>query len=61
MTEISIIFEYFPKRWKDDFLTWDPKAYGDIERITVDPGDIWLPDFCLSNSYVALHFDCNNN
>ncbi|XP_070571424.1 neuronal acetylcholine receptor subunit alpha-10-like [Ptychodera flava] len=36
--------------WKDEFLTWDPKLYGGIERFMIPSNKIWLPEVILYNS-----------
>eukprot|EP00794_Sanderia_malayensis_P004552 gene4552-5149_t len=36
--------------WTDEFLTWNPKNYSNIDSIHVSPSTVWLPDFVLYNS-----------
>ena len=33
--------------WKDHRLTWNPKEYDGIERISIKPDRVWKPDFIL--------------
>ncbi|XP_048581252.1 neuronal acetylcholine receptor subunit alpha-3 isoform X2 [Nematostella vectensis] len=34
-------------RWVNPFLTWDPKMYGGLTSINVNPNMIWKPDIVL--------------
>ena len=34
-------------RWKDAYLTWNPKKYSGIQSINISPEKIWLPDIVL--------------
>ena len=51
---------YLSLSWKDEYLTWDPKHFGNLDAIVVPPDKIWLPDIALHNSdndlYNKLHF-----
>lgn len=44
------LYAWLSMRWKDEHLSWDPNIYDEITRITVDSGDIWLPDIYLDQS-----------
>ena len=45
---ISII--YVPMQyWYNYQLVWDPKDYGGIEVIYLQPQDVWVPDVLLYN------------
>ncbi|KAJ8297829.1 hypothetical protein KUTeg_024360 [Tegillarca granosa] len=35
--------------WTDDFLTWRPSDYSNIEKIVVPASKIWLPDIALDS------------
>ncbi|KAK4321334.1 hypothetical protein Pmani_007854 [Petrolisthes manimaculis] len=37
-------------KWQDDYLFWDPKEYGGINRVRVPYYDIWSPDIILQNT-----------
>ncbi|KAK3855131.1 hypothetical protein Pcinc_038439, partial [Petrolisthes cinctipes] len=37
-------------KWQDDYLYWDPKDYGGIERVRIPYYDIWHPDIILQNT-----------
>lgn len=53
--------------WHDDYLTWDPKSFGGVERIFADPAQVWRPRLAirntmmdirqLGNDYVVLQVD----
>ncbi|KAJ8031934.1 Neuronal acetylcholine receptor subunit alpha-7 [Holothuria leucospilota] len=34
--------------WVDELLTWDPKDYGGVERISLRMDEIWIPDTTAS-------------
>lgn len=42
---------HFPKFWTDEFLTWDPKKYGDIKLIKLWPHQVWLPDLFSTSPF----------
>lgn len=35
--------------WKDEFLTWEPMSYGNLESLYIPQDDIWKPDISLEN------------
>ncbi|XP_071093669.1 acetylcholine receptor subunit delta-like [Haliotis cracherodii] len=35
--------------WKDDILTWNTSAHGDIEGFRVSPTKVWTPDVVVQN------------
>ncbi|KAI0986826.1 hypothetical protein GJ496_002746 [Pomphorhynchus laevis] len=37
-------------QWVDSKLTWDPREYGNVERIEIPSSMIWLPDVVLYNN-----------
>uniref|UniRef100_A0A1I7SJV1 Neur_chan_LBD domain-containing protein n=1 Tax=Bursaphelenchus xylophilus TaxID=6326 RepID=A0A1I7SJV1_BURXY len=37
-------------QWKDEYLTWDPKNWSNVDMITIQPWKIWQPAFALYNS-----------
>lgn len=39
----------FIQKWTNPFLEWDPKKYGDIKTIHVQPKNVWVPDTALIN------------
>ena len=44
----SLLLPY-PQEWKDEFLTWDPDYYANIEHLVVPPNKVWLPDLAIKN------------
>ena len=36
--------------WKDEFLRWQPRNFGNVTSINVNPNNIWMPDIELYNS-----------
>ncbi|XP_028392108.1 neuronal acetylcholine receptor subunit alpha-9-like isoform X2 [Dendronephthya gigantea] len=36
--------------WNDPHLGWEKSEFGEIENITIDNGQIWIPDIVLYNS-----------
>ncbi|CAD5225867.1 unnamed protein product [Bursaphelenchus okinawaensis] len=37
-------------QWKDEYLTWDPKKWSNVDMISIQPWKIWQPAFALYNS-----------
>lgn len=37
------------QEWKDERLHWEPKFYGDVEKLYVPSDAIWIPDIVLYN------------
>ncbi|XP_067045357.1 neuronal acetylcholine receptor subunit alpha-2-like isoform X2 [Acropora muricata] len=38
------------QKWTNLLLTWEPKHYGGIKRVRIDPKLLWIPDVVLYNS-----------
>ncbi|KAI8519032.1 acetylcholine-gated cation-selective channel [Branchiostoma belcheri] len=36
--------------WTDEYLSWDPDQYDELDVIRIPSGDIWLPDIFLYNN-----------
>ncbi|XP_065051449.1 acetylcholine receptor subunit alpha-1-B-like [Rhopilema esculentum] len=43
------------QKWNNTHLKWDPKKYGGIKSINVDPINVWLPDIVLYNNAKKGH------
>jgi len=41
--------------WNNTLLMWDPKDYGGIKSINVEPSSVWLPDIVLYNNAKKGH------
>lgn len=41
---------YYSMRWKNEFLVWDPKKWGNIDLLLVKPNKVWIPDIILKNN-----------
>ena len=54
---LNLIWLIF-QRWKNEFLVWDSKAFGDVERVQFLPSEIWVPDISLYNKWVMASL-CN--
>lgn len=48
--QIVILDTWVIQMWKNEFLVWDSKAFGDIERVQFLPSEIWVPDISLYNN-----------
>ncbi|CAF0769090.1 unnamed protein product [Brachionus calyciflorus] len=46
-----VLFAVLFQKWNDDFLTWNPKEFGDIEYTYVDYSKIWTPQIQLTSKY----------
>lgn len=51
VTEVLKTTGYLWILWYDNFLTWDPTNYGQLEYYFYPQDDIWKPDVALKNSY----------
>lgn len=40
------------QNWFDEFLDWDPREYGMINKTIVPYDQIWIPDTFLYNRFV---------
>ena len=38
------------QRWKDQYLQWDPREHGGVEKIRLKSNLIWIPDIMLYNT-----------
>lgn len=45
---------YLYIEWTDEYLTWDPVVYNNIELIRVSQSDVWKPDITLQNGFTKL-------
>ena len=43
--EITFMFQ----KWMNPFLAWEKAGHGNIESISVDPSEVWIPDVGLVN------------
>lgn len=43
-------------RWKDAFLTWNSSDYDEVEILSVDSKDIWLPDIATGSDEGPMKF-----
>ena len=41
---------YFSMKWYNDYLKWDPKEFGNIQYLAVQPKEVWIPDIILKNN-----------
>lgn len=46
------LFGVLIKRWKDEFLTWEPEDYGGITHIYTDYTKVWNPQLSLVSKYI---------
>ena len=42
----SLIYQ---KEWNDDYLTWNPSTYDNVEQIVLPIETIWVPDIGIQN------------
>ncbi|XP_066465452.1 5-hydroxytryptamine receptor 3A-like [Eleutherodactylus coqui] len=40
-------YMWLKQSWKDEFLTWDPKDYDNVKKITIPGQLIWIPDIIV--------------
>ncbi|XP_063713574.1 neuronal acetylcholine receptor subunit beta-4-like isoform X2 [Symsagittifera roscoffensis] len=40
--------------WFDNYLVWDPKDYEGLDKITIMPKHIWLPDIVVYNNVIQV-------
>ena len=45
------------QKWTNLLLTWEPKHYGGIKRVRIDPKLLWIPDVVLYNRSVRQFND----
>ncbi|XP_005093940.1 acetylcholine receptor subunit alpha-1-B [Aplysia californica] len=48
----SSIFRF---KWRDQIKTWQPKKYGNITEILLDPQDLWSPRLSIPNSLTGTY------
>ncbi|PFX17740.1 Acetylcholine receptor subunit alpha-L1 [Stylophora pistillata] len=48
--QIVILDTWVVQKWKNEFLVWDSKAFGDVTRVQFLPSEIWVPDISLYNN-----------
>lgn len=41
---IFFFFNIYTQTWKDEFLTWDPSKYENVESMNTESTKIWLPN-----------------
>ncbi len=46
----------FTQEWYDEILKWDPKEWGNTEKLMVPAEHMWTPDVALGNRPAKLHF-----
>ena len=46
---------WFVVHWKDELLTWNSTAYGQVTKITVSPEKLWLPDLSIMNALERMN------
>ncbi|CAG9540010.1 unnamed protein product [Cercopithifilaria johnstoni] len=52
---------WLDQEWKDEWLVWDPKEFGEIESVRVPCDLIWLPDIVLYNNADDYTIDSMNS
>ncbi|XP_060576263.1 acetylcholine receptor subunit alpha-like [Ruditapes philippinarum] len=40
--------------WVDEYMTWDPKDYGDLDQLVVESDNVWTPNLVLVNNVNKL-------
>ncbi|GBP21441.1 Acetylcholine receptor subunit alpha-like 2 [Eumeta japonica] len=48
--EVFTIHSWVAMSWKDEFLSWTPSDYGNIEEIQLGSHEIWTPELALFNA-----------
>lgn len=43
------LFNFFSQQWKNEFLMWNARKYGDTDSVNFAPEEIWVPDIALYN------------
>ncbi len=46
------MIHYYVQIWHDEFLMWEPQDYDNITQLAVPFGNVWSPEFSVSNRYV---------
>lgn len=47
--ELFLSNGYCSFRWTDRYLVWNPEKYDGIEKFTISPENVWVPDIILHN------------
>ncbi|XP_022127131.2 neuronal acetylcholine receptor subunit beta-2-like [Pieris rapae] len=55
--EIFSIYSWILLKWKDRRIKWNPKDYGDIDKLPVSSSNIWNPMDNFQNSKSTYEFD----
>lgn len=50
--ESNVVLALSFQKWTNLLLTWEPKHYGGIKRVRIDPKLLWIPDVVLYNRSV---------
>ena len=53
-TDIRSIGVRLLQEWRDDFLTWDPAQYNNLQKIIVSPTQMWIPHLAIGNRFAHL-------
>ncbi|XP_064608588.1 neuronal acetylcholine receptor subunit alpha-10-like isoform X2 [Liolophura sinensis] len=48
--QILVTNVWLDQEWTDEFMTWDPKNFNDIQIIRIPCDKLWLPDIVLYNN-----------
>lgn len=46
---------YLSITWTDDYLTWTPGSYGNIQEFYYPQGNVWKPDISVQNGFSKMH------
>ncbi|RWS22732.1 nicotinic acetylcholine receptor subunit beta3-like protein, partial [Leptotrombidium deliense] len=52
-TGIMTMDLYFPMKWRDEHLTWDPNSYGGLSTIAFGYNELWRPKIHIWNKVRA--------
>ena len=44
-----VYIAYFPQRWYDHYMQWNPEDYNGSKEIKIDSELLWKPDITLYN------------
>ncbi|KAI5632533.1 neurotransmitter-gated ion-channel ligand binding domain-containing protein [Phthorimaea operculella] len=55
LEETFTVHSWVAMTWKDEFLTWTPSDYNNIEEIQVESHEIWSPRMALFNADASLY------
>ena len=54
--ELTFVYIYWFvsfQQWTDEYLTWDPRDFGNVSLVKLHQSDIWTPDIMLYNTWVS--------